>query len=200
MKIQAYYGAGIGWRSLLATGSTALIRRFAPRTTSADRRPSRPARPASIPTCEECEGKRFQASVLAYHLGGRDISDVGGKAGAAAAGAGCERDRPLHERPDVRFASPPCPWTGTTSGSAAPTPPVRVRRQPRCKRAQFFASTCRPKLSRMACQPRRWSSGGFSVSASKVSFTRTPAACSTNSTLYLATVAHSEFPNENPRR
>lgn len=29
----------------------------------------------SIP-CEECEGKRFQASVLEYHLGGRDISEV----------------------------------------------------------------------------------------------------------------------------
>jgi excinuclease UvrABC ATPase subunit len=27
-------------------------------------------------TCEECEGKRFQASVLHYHLGGRDISEV----------------------------------------------------------------------------------------------------------------------------
>jgi excinuclease UvrABC ATPase subunit len=26
--------------------------------------------------CEECEGKRFQASVLDYHLGGRDISEV----------------------------------------------------------------------------------------------------------------------------
>jgi excinuclease UvrABC ATPase subunit len=26
--------------------------------------------------CEECEGKRFQASVLSYHLGGRDISEV----------------------------------------------------------------------------------------------------------------------------
>jgi excinuclease UvrABC ATPase subunit len=26
--------------------------------------------------CEECDGKRFQASVLDYHLGGRDISDV----------------------------------------------------------------------------------------------------------------------------
>ena len=24
--------------------------------------------------CEECEGKRFQASVLEYHLGGKDIS------------------------------------------------------------------------------------------------------------------------------
>ena len=27
-------------------------------------------------TCEECEGKRFDASVLEYKLGGRDISDV----------------------------------------------------------------------------------------------------------------------------
>ncbi|MEE1772663.1 excinuclease ABC subunit UvrA [Streptomyces sp. JV185] len=27
-------------------------------------------------TCEECEGNRFEASVLDYHLGGRDISEV----------------------------------------------------------------------------------------------------------------------------
>ncbi|HEY3829786.1 MAG TPA: excinuclease ABC subunit UvrA [Solirubrobacteraceae bacterium] len=27
-------------------------------------------------TCEVCDGKRFQASVLEYHLGGRDISEV----------------------------------------------------------------------------------------------------------------------------
>jgi excinuclease UvrABC ATPase subunit len=27
-------------------------------------------------TCEECEGRRYQASVLEYHLGGRDISEV----------------------------------------------------------------------------------------------------------------------------
>ena len=27
-------------------------------------------------TCEECEGKRYQASVLGYHLGGRNISEV----------------------------------------------------------------------------------------------------------------------------
>ena len=36
---------------------------------------------ASVATpCEECEGKRFQASVLEYHLGGRDISEVLGMA------------------------------------------------------------------------------------------------------------------------
>lgn len=27
-------------------------------------------------TCDDCEGKRFQASVLDYHFGGRDISEV----------------------------------------------------------------------------------------------------------------------------
>src|ERR671920_1151698 len=27
-------------------------------------------------TCEECEGKRFEASVLEHRLGGRDISEV----------------------------------------------------------------------------------------------------------------------------
>ncbi len=27
-------------------------------------------------TCEECEGRRFQAAVLEYRLGGRDISEV----------------------------------------------------------------------------------------------------------------------------
>ncbi len=32
---------------------------------------------ASVATvCEECEGKRFEASVLDHHLGGRDISEV----------------------------------------------------------------------------------------------------------------------------
>jgi excinuclease UvrABC ATPase subunit len=32
---------------------------------------------ASVATpCEECDGKRFDASVLEYHLGGRDISQV----------------------------------------------------------------------------------------------------------------------------
>ena len=32
---------------------------------------------ASVTTvCEECEGKRFETSVLDYHLGGRDISEV----------------------------------------------------------------------------------------------------------------------------
>ncbi|HEX6129932.1 MAG TPA: ATP-binding cassette domain-containing protein, partial [Candidatus Limnocylindria bacterium] len=35
-------------------------------------------------TCEECEGKRFQASVLEYKLAGRDISEVLGMSVAEA--------------------------------------------------------------------------------------------------------------------
>ncbi len=35
-------------------------------------------------TCEVCEGKRFQAAVLDYHLGGRDISEVLAMSVAAA--------------------------------------------------------------------------------------------------------------------
>ena len=35
-------------------------------------------------TCEDCEGKRFDASVLEYHLGGRDISEVLGMSVARA--------------------------------------------------------------------------------------------------------------------
>jgi excinuclease UvrABC ATPase subunit len=55
-------------------------------------------------TCEDCEGKRFQAAVLDYHLGGRNISEVlamsvtdaeaffgAGKARTAAAHAILER-------------------------------------------------------------------------------------------------------------
>ena len=47
-------------------------------------------------------------------------------------------------------------------------------------RGLFFASTCRANLSRMACQPWRWTSGAFSDSASNVSVTRTPSAFSEN--------------------
>lgn len=35
-------------------------------------------------TCEACEGRRFDASVLEYHLGGRDISEVLALSAAAA--------------------------------------------------------------------------------------------------------------------
>jgi excinuclease UvrABC ATPase subunit len=62
-------------------------------------------------TCEECQGKRFQASVLDHHLGGRDISEVpamsvteaeeffGGRRGAHAG-------RARHPRPARRRRAP----------------------------------------------------------------------------------------------
>ncbi|QWT22909.1 excinuclease ABC subunit UvrA [Subtercola sp. PAMC28395] len=50
-------------------------------------------------TCEECDGKRFLASVLDYHLGGRDISEVLGMSVTEAEqffGAGEARNAPAH--------------------------------------------------------------------------------------------------------
>jgi excinuclease ABC A subunit len=50
-------------------------------------------------TCEECEGKRFQASVLDYHFGGRDISEVLAMSVTEAEaffGAGEARTPPAH--------------------------------------------------------------------------------------------------------
>jgi excinuclease UvrABC ATPase subunit len=50
-------------------------------------------------TCEECEGRRFQARVLDYHLGGRDISEVLGMSVAQAEeffGAGDAHTPPAH--------------------------------------------------------------------------------------------------------
>ena len=62
--------------------------------------------------CEECEGKRFQAAVLEYQLGGRDISEVLAMSVAEAEeffGAGEARD--AGRARDPRPGSP-------TSGSA----------------------------------------------------------------------------------
>jgi excinuclease UvrABC ATPase subunit len=50
-------------------------------------------------TCEDCEGKRFDASVLEYHLGGRDISEVLAMSVTEAAaffGAGTARTPAAH--------------------------------------------------------------------------------------------------------
>ncbi|GAA0992591.1 ATP-binding cassette domain-containing protein [Subtercola frigoramans] len=50
-------------------------------------------------TCEECDGKRFLASVLDYQLGGRDISEVLAMSVTEAAqffGAGEARNAPAH--------------------------------------------------------------------------------------------------------
>src|ERR671913_383913 len=64
-------------------------------------------------TCEECEGKRFLASVLEYHLGGRDISEVVAMSVTEAEeffGAGEARTPAAHaildRLPDVRVGYP----------------------------------------------------------------------------------------------
>ena len=58
-------------------------------------------------TCVDCEGKRFQASVLNYHLGGRDISEVLAMSVTQAkeffgAGKGAHAGRARHPRPARR--------------------------------------------------------------------------------------------------
>ena len=58
-------------------------------------------------TCEECEGKRFGAAVLDYHLGGRDISEVLAMPVTEAAGVlrrrrGAHAGRARHPRPARR--------------------------------------------------------------------------------------------------
>ena len=63
--------------------------------------------PAVATTCEECEGKRFQASVLEYTLGGRDISEVLAMSVAEAeeffgARRGAHAGRARHPRPARR--------------------------------------------------------------------------------------------------
>ena len=45
-------------------------------TARASSTPTSGSWPASPPPCEECEGKRFDASVLEYTFGGKDISEV----------------------------------------------------------------------------------------------------------------------------
>ena len=86
-------------------------------------------------TCEECEGKRFQASVLEYHLGGRDISEVLAMSVTEAEeffGAGEARTPAAHR--DPRTGSP-------TSGSATS---ASASRSPRCPAASGSGSSWPP--------------------------------------------------------
>ena len=61
--------------------------------------------------CEECEGKRFQASVLDYHLGGRDISEVLAMSVTEAGSSSAPARRARRPRTPSSTGSP-------TSGSA----------------------------------------------------------------------------------
>ena len=77
-------------------------------------------------TCEECEGKRFQADVLEYTFGGKDITEV--LAMPVARG-----DRVLRSPATPRCPRPTRSSTGSpTSGSATS---ASVSRSPRCPAA-----------------------------------------------------------------
>ena len=92
-------------------------------------------------TCEECEGKRFEASVLEYHLGGRDISEVLAMSVTEAAGV-LRRPARRARRPRTRSSS-----GSPTSGSA--TSPS-ASRSPRCPAASGSGSSWPPTWPRRA--------------------------------------------------
>ena len=92
-------------------------------------------------TCEECEGKRFQASVLEYTLGGRNISRGAGDVGDRGRGV-LRRRRGAARRPRTRSS------TGSpTSGSATS---ASASRSPRCPAASGSGSSWPPRWPRRA--------------------------------------------------
>ncbi len=112
-----------------------------------------------VTPCEECEGKRFQAQVLEYHLGGRDISQVL----AMPVSEAREFSAKGRQRPRRRASSS----TGSPmSGSATSASDSRSRR---CRAASGSGSSWRPTWRNAAastcstnprpgCTWRTWSS------------------------------------------
>ena len=91
-------------------------------------------------TCEDCEGKRFQASVLEYRLGGRDISQVLAMSVTEAEqffGKGRRATRP-------RTPSS-CGWPTSGSGTSA-----WASRSRRCPAASGSGSSSPPRWPRRA--------------------------------------------------
>ena len=92
-------------------------------------------------TCEECEGKRFQAAVLEYTFGGRNISRGARDAGDRGGGV-LRRRRGDARRPRTRSS------TGSpTSGSATSASASRSRR---CPAASGSGSSWPPRWPRRA--------------------------------------------------
>ena len=91
-------------------------------------------------TCEECEGKRFDASVLEYTFGGRDISEVLAMPVAEAGRSSAPARRRCRPRTRSSSGSP-------TSGSA--TSPS-ASRSPRCPAASASGSSWPPTWARRA--------------------------------------------------
>ena len=119
--------------------------------------------------CEECEGKRFEASVLEYHFGGRDISEVLAMSVTEAEeffGAGEANTPAAHKilthlaRRRARLPQPrPAAHDAVRRGAAAAQaghPPGRAGRRLRPRRADHrLASRRRPAAARPARPPRR---------------------------------------------
>ena len=115
-------------------------------------------------TCEECEGKRFQASVLRYNLGGRDISEVLAMSVTEAGSSSAPARRARRPRTPSSTGSP-------TSGSATSASASHSRRCPAAsgsgsswppiwpRRAASTSSTSRPgpppRRRRAAARPAR---------------------------------------------
>ena len=92
-------------------------------------------------TCEECEGKRFDASVLEYAFGGKDISEVLAMPVAEAESSSSAPAR-RRCRPRTRSSSG---WR--TSGSATSR---SASRSPRCPAASASGSSSPPTWARRA--------------------------------------------------
>ena len=86
-------------------------------------------------TCEECEGKRFQASVLEYTFGGRDISEV--LAMPVDRGRGVLRRGRGATRPPRTRSSNGSPTSGSATSASA-------SRSPRCPAASDSGSSSPP--------------------------------------------------------
>jgi excinuclease UvrABC ATPase subunit len=67
--------------------------------------------------CEECEGKRFQASVLDYHFGGRDISEVLAMPVTRPRSSSVRAKRTRRPRTRFSSASPTSGWATSASAS-----------------------------------------------------------------------------------
>ena len=119
-------------------------------------------------TCEECEGKRFQAEVLEYTFGGKDISEV--LAMSVDRGRGVlRRRRGAARRPRTRSS------TGSpTSGSATS---ASASRSPRCPAASGSGSSWPPTWPRRATSTSSTSRPPASTSPTSSSCS----ACSTGS-------------------
>ena len=119
-------------------------------------------------TCEECEGKRFQASVLEYRLGGRDISEVLAMSVTEAKAVlrrrrGAHAGRARHPRPARRCrARLPQPRPAAhdavrrrAAAAQAGHPDGREGRRLRPRRADHRPPPCRRRAAARPARPAR---------------------------------------------